>query len=92
MNTIDPDVQRALQILSQARRAKLVGDVRERQGERAQARFETEIELLVDEVEKVCDPKHPAFLLVLMLAVMEKVKRKTAEPEFRSFLEFPNDL
>jgi hypothetical protein len=89
---IDPDVLKALRTISEARRSKTVGDVRKRQSERDQAKFETQIELLVDEVEKVCDPKNPAFLLILMLAVMEKVKRQKAEPEFRSYLEFPNDF
>jgi hypothetical protein len=86
MNNVDPDVLAALRTIFEARRNSHLGKVHAKHSKQAEAQFETQIELLVDEVEKVCDPKHPAFLLVLMLAVMEKVNKATAEPEFRSFL------
>jgi len=87
MNNIDPDVLTALQTVFEARRASHVGKVYAKQREQTKAQLETKIELLFDEVATVIDPKHPAFLLVLALAVVEKVERNTREPEFRSFVD-----
>ena len=87
MNNVDPDVLAAVQTVFEARRNSHAGKVKEKHRRQDAARFETQIELLFDEVQKVMDPKHPAFLLVLALTVMEKLQRQTAEPEFTSFLD-----
>jgi hypothetical protein len=87
MKTVDEDVLKAVQTIADAHRNSHVGKVKEKHRKQAEARFETQIELLCDEVEKVMDRKHPAFLLVLALAVVEKLQRHTAEPEFKSFLD-----
>ena len=92
MRDIDPDVLAACKTIFEARRNSHLGKVRAKHSKQVEARFETQIELLCDEVEKVIDPKHPAFLLVLALAVMEKVSKATTEPEYKSCLDsFPQN-
>jgi hypothetical protein len=89
MKDIDPDVLAAMQTIFEARRNGHLGKVQAKHRKQAENRFETQMELLVDEVEKVIDPKHPAFMLVLLLTLNEKLQRHTAEPEFESYLELP---
>jgi hypothetical protein len=87
MKNVDQDVLHAVQTIFEARRNSHAGKVKAKHRKQDEARFETQIELLFDEVQKVMDPKHPAFLLVLAMAVVEKLERHTAEPEFKSFLD-----
>ena len=83
---IDPDILYALKTLANDDSDRLV-KVQAMQAKRVQQQFETQMQLLVDEVERVVPRTHPLFDLVLTIAVARKVERKQQEPEFQSDLE-----
>jgi hypothetical protein len=87
MNHVDPDILYALKTLAGDGDSERVRNVKARHEKQDAQRFETQMELLVDEVERVCPRNHPLFELVLILAVARKVERKQQVPEFRSFLD-----
>jgi len=87
MNNIDPDILFALKTVAADGESARVLQARKRHDEQAQRRFETEMELLTDEVEQMVPRTHPLFNLVLILAVSRKLERKQQEPEFHSFLD-----
>jgi len=87
MKTIDPDILAAVRTVFEARRAKHVGRIREKHRQQAEDKLTTQIELLADEVAEVIPPSHPAFQLILLLAVEGKLAKMFEEPEFRSFLD-----
>jgi hypothetical protein len=89
MNNVDPDILFALKALAADGEAQRVLQARKRHDEHTQRRFETEMELLSEEVERVVPRTHPLFNVVLALAVIRKVER-SQETEFHSPLEFPN--
>ena len=86
----DPDILAALKTVAADGDSQRVLQAHKRHDEATQRRFETQLELLSDEVEKVVPRTHPLFELVLVLAVTRKIERKQQEPEFHSALEFPN--
>lgn len=92
MKNVDPDILFALKIVASDGDSQRVLKVKERHQQRLQEHFETQMQLLGDEVEKVVPRTHPLFDLVLTLAVVRKIERAQAqqEPEFHSALEFPN--
>ena len=57
-----------------------------RQDEATQRRFETQMELLSEEVERVVPRSHPFFDVVLILAVARKIERAEALAEARNTL------
>jgi hypothetical protein len=85
MKNIDPDVKAALLTLSVNGDRKRAQSIRARQRKQLDATFETHLELLIDEVERVIPRTHPDFMNVLLLAVVKKATRH--EPEFKSYLE-----
>lgn len=87
MRTIDPDILAAVRTVFEARRAKHVGRIREKHRKQAEERLTTQIELLADEIEEVIPKNHPAFQLILVLAVEGKLSKMFEEPEFRSSLD-----
>lgn len=87
MNNVDPDILAALKIVAADGEAQRVLGLKAKYEKRAQQQFETQMQLLVDEVERVCPRSHPLFELVLILAVARKMERKQQEPEFKSDLE-----
>jgi hypothetical protein len=91
MNNVDQDILFALKAVASDDRQRLL-NVKAKHDKRLQQHFETQMELLVDEVERVCPRNHPLFELVLILAVARKVERSQQEPEFQSFVDegFPN--
>jgi hypothetical protein len=90
MNNVDPDILAALKTVAGDSDSHRLLQVHKRHDEAAQRRFETQMELLSEEVERVIPRNHPLFELVLILAVTRKVERTQQEPEFHSALEFPN--
>lgn len=91
MRTVDPAITAALQTIFEARRNTHVGKVREKQRKQLEEKITTQVELLCDEIEEVIPRNHPAFQLVLILAVTEKLKKFQVEPEYKSCLEFPEN-
>jgi hypothetical protein len=91
MKNVDPDILAALKTVAADGDSQRVLQAHKRHDEHTQRRFETEMELLSEEVERVVPRTHPLFDLVLILAVARKMERKQQEPEFRSALEFPNN-
>ncbi len=87
MNNVDPDILFALRTIASGKDAQRLPDVKARYEKRLQQHFETQMQLLVDEVERVVPRNHPLFELVLILAVARKVERKEQEPEFVSDIE-----
>lgn len=88
MNKVDPDILAALKTLAVDGDSPRVLRARKRHDEATQRRFETQMELLSDEVEQVIPKDHPLFESVLWLTVLRKCT--VAEPEMHSELEFPN--
>lgn len=91
MNNLDPDILAALKTIAADGDSQRVLQARKRHDAATQRRFETQLELLSEEVETLVPRGHPLFELVLTLAVARKVERTQQEPEFRSYLEFPNN-
>lgn len=87
MNNIDTDVIAALKTLAADGDSQRVLQAHKRHDEHTQRRFETEMELLSEEVERVVPRSHPLFDFVLILAVTRKIERTQQEPEFHSFLD-----
>ena len=91
MEHLDPDILFALKTIASGEDSQRVVKAKANHEKQAEARFETQMQLLSDAVERVVPRSHPLFDLVLILAVARKVERSQQEPEFRSALEFPND-
>lgn len=87
MNNVDPDIIHALRMLKADGEAQRVLGLKAKYEKRAEQQFETQMQLLVEEVERVCPRNHPLFELVLILAVATKLERKQQAPEFISDLE-----
>ncbi len=87
MINFDPDVLCALKALSVSREGDRGQRVHQKHLKQLDARFETQMELLIDEVERVIPRSHPDFINVLLLAMVRKVAKQTEEPEFTSFLD-----
>ena len=86
MNNLDPDVMAVLEAMEKTperRRQQLVRAKHERQ---SQNRLETQLELLIDEVERVIPRTHPDFTMVVITAMLRKCA-KQEEPEYKSALE-----
>jgi hypothetical protein len=92
MREIDPDILAVLKAIAASGEVVRVAKVNAKHERQALDRMETQLELLSDELERVIPRSHPIFNTVLMGAAIHKVSRTQEEPEFRSFLEFPNDL
>ena len=82
MNNVDPDILFALKTLAADGEAQRVLNLKAKYEKRTEQQFETQMQLLVDEVARVCPRSHPLFDLVLILAVARKVERSQQEPEF----------
>ena len=87
MNNIDPDILYALKTVAADGESQRVVKVKAKHEKQVEQQFETQMELLSDEVERVVPRNHPLFDLVLILAVTRKIERRQQEPEFHSFLE-----
>ncbi len=87
---VDPDILAALKTVAAEGESQRVLNIKARHLNRVERHFETEMQLLSDEVERVVPRTHPLFDLVLILAVARKIERKQQEPEFHSVLEFPH--
>ena len=57
--------------------------IRAKHDKQLDEQFETQLELLIDEVERAIPRSHPDFMKVLLLAVMSKVAKQQVEPEFK---------
>ena len=90
MRHVDPDILAALKSVAADEDSQRVMRAHKLHDAATQRRFETEMELLSDEVEKLVPRSHPLFELVLILAVARKMEHKQQEPEFHSALEFPH--
>lgn len=87
MNNVDPDILAALKTVAADEDSQRVLNAKARHDKDTQQHFETQMELLSDEVERVVPRSHPLFELVLILAVARKMENKQREPEFRSFVD-----
>ena len=87
MRAIDPDIAAALHTVFEARRGKHVGNIRAKHRLQLEEQITTQIELPSDEVAEVIPKDHPAFQLILLLAVKSKMSKHFEEPEFKSFLD-----
>ena len=87
MNNVDPDILAALKTVAAEGESQRVLNIKARHLNRVERHFETQMELLTDEVARVVPRTHPLFDLVLILAVTRKIERKQQTPEFRSFLD-----
>lgn len=90
MNRVDPDIVASLNSLAAVGEAARLSQVHKRHDAATRRRFETQMELLSDEVAAVVPPNHPLFESVLLLTVIRKMGHTQQEPEFESELEFPN--
>lgn len=83
MNNIDPDIIAALRSVAGDEEARRLLNVKKRQANQAQQQFESQMELLADEVARVIPRGHQLFDLVLTLAVAHKIERtQQQEPEY----------
>ena len=87
MNNVDPDILAALKTVAADGNSQRVLKAKATHDKQTQQHFETQMELLSDEVERLVPRSHPLFELVLILAVARKMENKQQEPEFRSFLD-----
>jgi len=87
MKPIDPDILQALKAFPNAAEKQRVAKARERHRAMAEARTETQLELLSDELEQVIPRDHPMFMGVLLAVVCLKIEKQQTEPEFKSYLE-----
>lgn len=92
MNNVDPDIIGALKTLAADGESARVLQAHKRQDEATQRRFETQMELLSEEVERVVPRSHPFFDVVLILAVARKIERAEALAEARKHPEFIPDF
>jgi hypothetical protein len=92
MNNVDPDILFALKAVAGDGESQRLLGLKAKYEKRTEQQFETQMQLLVDEVERVVPRGHPLFDLVLTIAVARKVERTRQEPEFQSFVDegFPN--
>jgi hypothetical protein len=90
MNRVDPDIVASLKSIAAVGEAARQVQVRKRHDAATKRRFETQMELLSDEVEQVVFRNHPLFQSVLLLTVIKKMTKVQDEPKFESELEFPN--
>jgi hypothetical protein len=81
MRTIDPDILAACNAVFEGRRGKHVGNIRAKHRRQLEEQITTQIELLSDEVAEVIPKDHPAFPLILLLAVKSKVSKHFEEAE-----------
>ena len=83
MKHVDPDILYALQTIASDDQQRLL-NVKAKHDRQNQQRFETQMQLLVDEVERVVSRSHPLFDLVLTIAVARKIERTQVqqEPEY----------
>lgn len=88
MKAVDPDIIASLRNIAAGAESTRVSQVRKRHDAATQRRFETQMELLSDEVEQIVPRNHPLFESVLLLTVLRKLQHD--EPEVTSDLEFPN--
>ena len=91
MKHVDPDIIAALRSIAADGESQRMLAARKRHDEHTLRRFETQMELLSEEVERVVPRTHPLFDLVLILAVARKIEHSQQEPEFHSELEFPHN-
>ena len=82
MNNVDPDILFALKTLAADGEAQRVLGLQAKYAKTTEERFNTQMQLLADDVARVCPRSHPLFDLVLILAVARKVERSQQEPEF----------
>jgi cob(I)alamin adenosyltransferase len=87
MNKIDPDILHALKSLAVNEESKRAARITKKHIKQLDEQFQTQMELLTDEVERVIPKKHPMFYTVLLLAVARKIERSQQEPEFQSFVD-----
>lgn len=87
MSNVDPDILYALKTLAADANSDRVLKIKANHQKQAAQRFETQMELLADEVERVVPRTHRLFELVLILAVARKLENKQQEPEFQSYLD-----
>jgi hypothetical protein len=97
MKELDADILHTLKRFAIAGRreneARRLLGVLKRRRQAFEARLETKLELLSDELEAAVMPKdHPAFRTVLMMAMIHKLTREYEEPEYESCLEFPSEM
>jgi len=90
MKTLDPDIAAAVRTIFEARQAHHRGKIKAKHRRQLEEKLTTQIELLSDEIEEVIPKSHPAFPLILVLAVEGKISKAFEEPEPPSDLEFPN--
>jgi hypothetical protein len=97
MKHIDTDIIAALKHLASDGDAQRVLTIKAKHQKQDQERFETQMQLLIDEVERAVPRNHLLFELVLILTVARKVERiqqeielRQQESEFPSALNFPN--
>ena len=92
MNNVDQDILFALRSVAADADTPRVLAARKRHHEHTLQRFQTEMQLLSDEVERVVPRTHPLFDLVLTLAVIRKVERAQAQQEAQREPEFIPDF
>ena len=81
----DPDILAALRTIAAGADKPRLSQVRKQHSEATARRFETQMELLADEVEELVPRNHPLFESVVLLTVIRKMER--VEPEFNSYLD-----
>jgi len=94
MSNIDPDIQHVLKVLALKIKAKDEAErlkgVNNRRWRAFEDRLETKLELMSDELEQVIPKDNPAFMPMLLLALLHKlIKKQSEEPEYNSCLELP---
>jgi hypothetical protein len=84
MNKIDSDILDALKTVAGDGESRRLLRARKRHDERTKQRFETQMELLSDEIERVIPRNHPLFESVMLLTVIRKLGNAEHEyiPDF----------
>jgi hypothetical protein len=92
---LDSDLLSVLKNIAGRGEIQRVAKVHAKHQRQLEERINTQVELLSDEVERVIPRNNPLFMQVLFCTVLHKLARniqEQPEPEFRSYLEFPQDL
>jgi hypothetical protein len=93
MNRVDGDILAALKTVAADADSQRLLRVKAKHEKQHQQTFETQMELLSDEVERVVPRGHPLFELVLILAVARKLERRQQQIDMNYFRGegFPED-
>jgi len=84
---LDPDVLAVITAMDKKPERQRQKAARAKHQRQSVNTLETQLELLVDEVQRVIPRTHPDFEMVVITAMLRKFARQHEEPEYKSCLE-----